>query len=352
MSLYTRPARTTTDKEEWIRKQALLVLVYEAIVSQVLDYDYAPAASNVQGHRVFFNRSQEGAADLDFLREEGLLNGLKLASTQYQPVTCYQISERGLAIARRVPKVDRDVVASFAQAPGTRELLRVQWRADRFILVGPQGFERISTVLDCEDVSYVGSAYIPMCLRFGGRPTLSNAHRAAECALASSNVRDELDEVITLNSVSIVVAEWIPFGANQIVAMNANLGSQERVQGGFFTALVDDDASGTKFVVDPGLTAINVLDYSSAKHINFEVRIPLTSSCLRCWCMSSCNDAPNATNPPGRRTSTFQKQRVLCKWRLSASRLMLTGHFSTACKSRQSWTASKTTFLWTPSRGC
>jgi hypothetical protein len=32
-------------------------------------------------------------------------------------------------------------------------------------------------VQECEDVSYVSSAYIPQCLRYGGRPTLSNAHR-------------------------------------------------------------------------------------------------------------------------------------------------------------------------------
>jgi WD repeat-containing protein 35 len=44
--------------------------------------------------------------------------------------------------------------------------------------------------------------------------------------------------------VSIIVAEFIPFGANQIVQMNQNLGSTERVQGGFFTALIDNDSSG------------------------------------------------------------------------------------------------------------
>ena len=33
----TRPVQ-----EEWIRKIPLLVLIYEGIVNQVLDYDYAP----------------------------------------------------------------------------------------------------------------------------------------------------------------------------------------------------------------------------------------------------------------------------------------------------------------------
>ena len=34
--------------------------------------------------------------------------------------------------------------------------------------------------------------------------------------MKTDNIRDELDEVITLNSVSIIVAEYIPFGANQV----------------------------------------------------------------------------------------------------------------------------------------
>lgn len=58
ISLYTKPARTAADKEEWIRKQALMVLVYEAIVKKALDFDYAPASEIVEGRRVYFNTSQ------------------------------------------------------------------------------------------------------------------------------------------------------------------------------------------------------------------------------------------------------------------------------------------------------
>lgn len=274
ISLYTHPARSEDEKEEWIRKQALLVMIYEAIVAQVLDYDYAPASELVESRRKYFNISQEGRSDVDFLREEGLLNGLKLASKDYQPVTCYQISEKGLDSVRKIPKSDKEAVHELVYAPGTRDLLRVEWRGEEYYLVSAT-FERESTVTDCEDVSYVSSAYVPQCLRFGGRPTLSNAHRAHECGVSESNIRDELDEVITLNSVSIIVAEFVPFGANNIVQLNQNLGSTERVQGGFFTALIDEDSSGTKFEVEPGLTSVNILDYTLTKHINFEADIHL-----------------------------------------------------------------------------
>ena len=74
------------------------------VVAEVLDYDYAPQSMIIQDRRVFFNKSQEGNSDVDFLRVKQLLNGLKLSSSHYQPVTCYQISEKGLEAARRVPR--------------------------------------------------------------------------------------------------------------------------------------------------------------------------------------------------------------------------------------------------------
>lgn len=273
ISLYARPATTADEKEEWIRKQALLVLIYEGIIMQVLDYDYAPASMIVNNKRTFFNVSQEGCSDLDFLREEGLINSLKLSSTSYLPVTCYQVSHRGADLAAHMKRADRDAVLNAVQVPGMRELLQATWKDDKWVLLGSGGYERESSVTDCEDVSYVCSAYVPQCLRFGGRPTLSNAHRAAECARAASNIRDVLDEIITLNSVSIVMAEYIPCGANQLAQVNSNLGSSERVPGGYFSALVDDNAGGTRFMVDPGLTSVSILDYSHTRHVNFEADI-------------------------------------------------------------------------------
>ncbi|KAF1331198.1 hypothetical protein FI667_g4547, partial [Globisporangium splendens] len=274
ISLYSKPAIRSSDKEEWIRKPELLVLLYEAIVSKALDYDYAPSSEIVENKRKYFNISQEGKSDIDFLREEDLVNGLKLSSKSYQPVTCFQISEKGLEIVSKISKTDKLSINDMAYAPGTLHLLRVEWDGDEYWLVDDDsGYRRLFSVTETEDVSYVSSAYIPQCLRFGGRPTLSNAHRAHECGVSDSSVRDQLDEIITLNSVSLIVSEYIPFGSNQVVQLNCNLGSTERVQGGFFTAIVDDNASGTQISVDPGLTSINILDYTMTNHVNFEADI-------------------------------------------------------------------------------
>lgn len=275
ISLYTHAARTEDEKEEWIRKTALLVLIYEGIVLQVLDYDYAPACEIVEDCFRYFNVSQEGKSDIDFLREEELINILKISSKSYKPVACFQVSEKGEDMIQRLGKQDKEAVHELVFAPGTRQLLKVQWTREQenFFLVSNAGYSRKTTVMETEDISYVSSAYVPQCLRHGGRPTLSNAHRAHECGQGESGIKDELDEIITLSSVSLIVAEYIPFGANNLVQLNINIGSNERVQGGLISNQIDSDSMETNLALKPGLTSINILDYTLSDHCNFEADI-------------------------------------------------------------------------------
>ena len=274
ISLYTRKATPGTDEtDQWLRKPALIVLIYEGIVAGVLDFDYAPSSQSVGNRRVWLNVSQEGKSDVEFLREEELLNGLQMSSKSFQPITCYQISEKGKELVKRISRKEKEAVHEFVYAKGTRDLMSAVWDGKYYYLMSAGGYRRKSSITDTEDVSYVSSAYIPQCLRYGGRPTLSNAHRAHESAVSADNIRDELDEVITLNSVSIIVAEYIPFGANQIVQLNNNVGSTERVQGGFISPAIDDKAAETQITMSPELTSVDILDYTLTNHINFEAEI-------------------------------------------------------------------------------
>ena len=84
---------------------------------------------------------------------------------------------------------------------------------------------------DAEDVSYVVSPYLPKTLKVGGPIMSSNAHKASESATKRSTIRDDLDGVITISNVTILISEWIPFGANQVVELNLKLGSNERCPG-------------------------------------------------------------------------------------------------------------------------
>jgi len=271
--LYSKKAESPEDSDQWVRKPALVVLIYEGIVANVLDFDYAPQSDLIENRRVWLNISQEGKSDIEFLREEELLAGLQISSRSYKPITCYQITAKGKELVKRVNRKEKEAVHEFVYMRGSRELLRAVWDGNSYWLESASGYRRKSTITDTEDVSYVSSAYVPQCLRYGGRPTLSNAHRAHESAVNTNNIRDELDEVITLNSVSIIVAEYIPFGANQIVQLNNNVGSTERVQGGFISPAIDDDSGGTSMEMSPELTSVDILDYTLTNHINFEAEI-------------------------------------------------------------------------------
>uniref|UniRef100_A0A7S2RBC2 Uncharacterized protein n=1 Tax=Rhizochromulina marina TaxID=1034831 RepID=A0A7S2RBC2_9STRA len=299
VACYTKPSVLDMDKSEWIRREALVVLIYEGIVggdpesrkAAVLEYDYAPSSQLVEGRRVWINMPHEGISDTEYLCEEGLLQILKMASTTHSSITAYQVTDKGQQIVDRLSKLDKGPVNELVYAPGTRNLLSVRWHMDESKTDGtggsfqlfethesdgirlPDGYRYTSSITECEDVSYVSSAYIPLCLRQGGRPTLSNAHRAHESASGDMQIKDVLDEIITVNSVSIIVSEFIPFGANNMVTTNQNLGSQERVQGGLFTPAVEGEKVATKMYIKPGMTKVDILDYAMSSHVNFEAEI-------------------------------------------------------------------------------
>lgn len=285
ISRYAECAATADDDETWIRKNSLLVLMYEGIVEGVFDYDYAPMSLLVGRKRLWLNITQEGKDDIDDLRQGGLLNGLKLSSEELQPITAYQVSAKGKELASLIPREFRTEVDNLIFHDN--EALEVQFDMREgeqdeegedcepcFWLTAPEaGFRKISTITETEDVSYVSSPYLPQCLRGFGPDTKDNTNRAHESAAGASGLKDELDENIILKQLSVMVGEWIPFGANQIVALNEKLGSTDRCQGGLFTGELDNDPTSTSFQVPPGLTNVGVLDFNELKFLNIEAQI-------------------------------------------------------------------------------
>eukprot|EP01043_Picozoa_sp_COSAG02_P027099 COSAG02_NODE_1582_length_11838_cov_3.471420_3_plen_926_part_00 len=278
ISKYAQAAQSKEDKEGWIRETQLLVLIYEGVVAGALDYDYAPAAVMIGKRNCWMNISQDGKDDLDDLREMKALNGLKLQSSAFQSITAYQVSLKGLEVMDALDYDARKDIDNFLYAPPPyqTELLHPEWRADEgefVVWTGEGGFERPSTVTETEDVSYVSSPWLPQMLRKRGREHISNAHRAGESAEGGSTIADELNEVITLKHVNLLVGEWVPFGANQIVALNERLGAYDRCKGGMFSAQVDSDPTANTLATDVGLTEVEILDFEDTEYINFEAEI-------------------------------------------------------------------------------
>mmetsp|Transcript_10807 Transcript_10807/g.26463 ORF Transcript_10807/g.26463 Transcript_10807/m.26463 type:complete len:893 (+) Transcript_10807:104-2782(+) len=286
---YAVTAQSLEEEETWIRNVPLLVMVYEGIVAGVLDFDYAPQSTLIShegsSRRCFMNVTQEGKSAIDDLREQKLLNGLKLSSEDFQPITAYQCSVKGLEFIKRTPlKLKKDVDGFiYAPKPFQDKLLMVQLRrawdeeegkdVQRFFLAAEGGYEKMSTITDTEDVSYVASPYLPLHVRKSEKPMTSNAHRAGEAASGESNIKDDLSEAIHLAHVNLLVGEWVAFGSNQIVALNERLGAMDRCQGGLFTSKIDSDPTATQFKVPTGLTQVGILDYDLINCINFEAEI-------------------------------------------------------------------------------
>lgn len=264
--------------DTWVRKVPLMVMIYEGIVEGVFGYDYAPAPDVVGGKRVYMNISQEGRDDIDDLREAGCLYSLKLSSKKYQSTTALRTTHVGKKVLReRLTKEDKDAVDELLSAKGeAKGLLRVRWNTEelKFMLYDGLGYERESSITEIESVSYVTSPYIPESSREGGRETTDNSDRCYMLKDAQSNIKDELDENLTLNECVLMIGEWVPMGTNQIVALNEKLGSSERVQGGFFTNVVDPDPDSSEFVgSNEGLTSVDILDFDDTGYVNYEAEI-------------------------------------------------------------------------------
>ena len=168
------------------------------------------------------NISQEGLTVLETLVEEKLVTGLKLSTTEFRPITAYQVSEKGLQFLNSLPASLFEQVNSFIYAPHApmveSELLHVTFTGEGFVVKTESGYSRDSTCTDVEDVSYVVSPFIPTSLLSpSAKPMRSNAHRAHEASIGLANIRDQkFKEAITLEHVRVLVCEWIPFGANGI----------------------------------------------------------------------------------------------------------------------------------------
>jgi hypothetical protein len=88
-----------------------------------------------------------------------------------------------------------------------------------------------------------------------------------------TNIRDELEEFNFFVKPRILIAEYIPFGRNAIVAFNTKLDSFKRVKSSLITAFQDETPGGTQFRIKPTETKIDVLDFHSSEFIKFNAEV-------------------------------------------------------------------------------
>jgi len=285
-------------RSPWIRELPLLVLVYEGIVrNAVFDYDYAPKSEKIFGACPrYLNVSEEGRDDLDDLRELGFITALKVTSETYDHSTLLKISKKGseflqrMTASGRFTSAMRQSVDSLVHEAG--HLLEVRYdreSSDFFLTVPSIGVRIRSTITDVEDVPYVSSPYIPphMLSSDAFTPNALNGHKKAKRVLggavqSSRDIRDpRLNESILLDSVKIIVTEYVPMGSNEMVSFCRKLGTGDRVAGGMFTA--EASATQDEFNMVVGINADNktklkVLDVDETRFVNVEADLLATGA--------------------------------------------------------------------------
>ena len=105
-------------------------------------------------------------------------------------------------------------------------------------------------------------------------------HVAEECEGEASKfahhartLQDEYNEVVSLGEVRLLVGEWVPFGDNAVASMMEKLGCQDRVQGGYFSDVIDSFPSEERLETPSGLTGVRILEFDLLNFVNFEADI-------------------------------------------------------------------------------
>ena len=88
-------------------------------------------------------------------------------------------------------------------------------------------------------------------------------------------IKDELKELIFLQKPSVIISEWIPFGNNQIAALNHKLGSLDRLKSTLLTAIVDDFPEQAIFESDPVHSRVVVNDFDLTRFVEFTAHVDI-----------------------------------------------------------------------------
>ncbi len=88
-----------------------------------------------------------------------------------------------------------------------------------------------------------------------------------------TTIKDELTSYIFLKDLKILIAEYIPFGTNHIIAFNEELDCQRRVKEGLMTSFIDTDLGKATFEIKEELTKVNIVQFDPNDYVIFNASI-------------------------------------------------------------------------------
>ncbi|MBD3226933.1 MAG: hypothetical protein GF329_01995 [Candidatus Lokiarchaeota archaeon] len=142
-----------------VKDLPLKALIYYGIIKNVLDYDYAPQSVMYQDNRRYLNISQEGEDDLNDLRDEGLLNRIRLATKSHSFIYAYSLTEKGIKYIDKISEEDKKAVDSIVKCKCSKIYdIKIKPEIILFECISC-GISFNSEITDIEDVAYKSTPF-------------------------------------------------------------------------------------------------------------------------------------------------------------------------------------------------
>jgi hypothetical protein len=158
---FSEPAHTRDERELWIKKIPLIALINRGVRTGTFkDYDTAPMLVDYMGSTRFANTSKEGEDDVADMREMGLVERLKLATSHHIYVSAYRITPAGKDIVKDIEKEHHAAVDQLLSCKSCGGEVDLEAREDAPYLVCKEcGEVEKVAIFDIDEVSYVSRPY-------------------------------------------------------------------------------------------------------------------------------------------------------------------------------------------------
>ena len=159
ISNFTKPAKKRDDEETWLKKIPLQALVNRGIQLKIFkDYDFAPQLVEYMGSVRYANVSKEGEDDVADLREEGLVERLKLATSHHVYVSAYKITSEGMKVAASLDKNHHNAIDKLIRCSKCSSKASIESKDDApYLICKKCKTEEKVDIFDIDEVTYVSS---------------------------------------------------------------------------------------------------------------------------------------------------------------------------------------------------
>ena len=154
---FSEPAHTRKEREIWIKKIPLAALINRGVrMGTFKDYDTAPKQVDYKGTTRFANISMEGEDDVVDLREMGLVERLKLATSHHTYVSAYRITPAGKDTVKDFEKEHHAAIDKLLHCKKCGGEVDIEARDDApYLICKACGAEEKVAIFDIDEVAYV-----------------------------------------------------------------------------------------------------------------------------------------------------------------------------------------------------